>query len=265
MEYIFFFLVVIVLIIIYLKNSEAKEMVFKTSENVKNLLILNKKYEFLPIMKKIRVINFMAKSKSNFDTISFASVVLYYIENDRDDLRQDINNAIENGKKYSKYMEEYNSLSLNINEKILSELKISKTKYLNYEKKLMKKYKIKNNFNLLVKVIISYVTPKGRNHYEKIGELNLFSLINIYAKWQVDEEYKKTAKYERLRMKNSIRYDVLRRDKFRCQICGAEQSDGVKLHVDHIIPVSKGGKTEMNNLRTLCDKCNLGKSDKIEI
>ena len=38
----------------------------------------------------------------------------------------------------------------------------------------------------------------------------------------------------------------------------------VKLHVDHIKPVSKGGKTELSNLRTLCERCNLGKSDKFE-
>ncbi len=56
----------------------------------------------------------------------------------------------------------------------------------------------------------------------------------------------------------------MRRDGFKCQICGSTAKDGVKLHVDHIIPVSKGGKTEPKNLRTLCDRCNLGKSDKIE-
>ena len=66
-------------------------------------------------------------------------------------------------------------------------------------------------------------------------------------------------------MTASLRYDVLRRDGFRCQICGASASDGALLHVDHIIPVSKGGKTEFSNLRTLCDRCNLGKGDKIEV
>lgn len=34
--------------------------------------------------------------------------------------------------------------------------------------------------------------------------------------------------------------------------------------VDHIIPVAKGGKTVPKNLRTLCNVCNLGKSDKYE-
>ena len=60
-------------------------------------------------------------------------------------------------------------------------------------------------------------------------------------------------------MTDKLRYQVLTRDKHRCTICGATQQDGVKLHVDHICPVSKGGKTELSNLRTLCDRCNLGK------
>ena len=66
-------------------------------------------------------------------------------------------------------------------------------------------------------------------------------------------------------MTDSIRYDVMRRDNFRCVLCGATADDGVKLHVDHIFPVSRGGKTEMSNLRTLCERCNMGKSDKIEM
>ena len=65
-------------------------------------------------------------------------------------------------------------------------------------------------------------------------------------------------------MTDSLRYDVLRRDGFRCVLCGSAASDGIKLEVDHIVPVSKGGRTELSNLRTLCDRCNRGKSDKME-
>ena len=56
----------------------------------------------------------------------------------------------------------------------------------------------------------------------------------------------------------------MRRDQFRCQICGARAEDGARLHVDHINPVSKGGTSDMSNLRTLCDRCNLGKGDSVE-
>lgn len=69
---------------------------------------------------------------------------------------------------------------------------------------------------------------------------------------------------QRRLMTDSLRYDVMQRDGFRCQLCGATAADGYKLHVDHIIPVSKGGKTEMGNLRTLCERCNMGKGAKIE-
>jgi 5-methylcytosine-specific restriction endonuclease McrA len=62
-----------------------------------------------------------------------------------------------------------------------------------------------------------------------------------------------------------LRFNVLSRDKFRCVICGvspATQAD-CQLHVDHIMPFSKGGLTTMDNLRTLCMPCNMGKGNKV--
>ena len=60
-----------------------------------------------------------------------------------------------------------------------------------------------------------------------------------------------------------LRYQVLSRDKSTCQLCGKVAGDGVDLHVDHILPWSKGGKDELDNLRTLCSACNLGKGTDI--
>ena len=42
---------------------------------------------------------------------------------------------------------------------------------------------------------------------------------------------------QRALITDSVRYDVLCRDGFKCRICGATAADGVKLEVDHIIPV----------------------------
>jgi 5-methylcytosine-specific restriction endonuclease McrA len=58
-----------------------------------------------------------------------------------------------------------------------------------------------------------------------------------------------------------LRFMILRRDKFTCQYCGNMVKDGVKLHVDHIIPKSKGGSNKEDNLITSCNICNLGKMD----
>ena len=59
----------------------------------------------------------------------------------------------------------------------------------------------------------------------------------------------------------SVRYKVLKRDNFRCVTCGASPAlnIGTVLHVDHIHPWALGGATVFDNLRTLCEKCNLGK------
>lgn len=60
-----------------------------------------------------------------------------------------------------------------------------------------------------------------------------------------------------------LRFRVMQRDNFKCCACGASpaKDPAVELHIDHIIPWSKGGETVMENLQTLCAKCNLGKSD----
>lgn len=60
-----------------------------------------------------------------------------------------------------------------------------------------------------------------------------------------------------------VRLRVLDRDNFRCIFCGRSPATdiGVKLHIDHKIPFSQGGKSSVDNLQTLCQDCNLGKSD----
>lgn len=61
----------------------------------------------------------------------------------------------------------------------------------------------------------------------------------------------------------SLRFDVLEKDNFTCQYCGAKSvDDNVLLEVDHIVPVSKGGDNNIENLITSCKKCNIGKSAK---
>lgn len=62
-----------------------------------------------------------------------------------------------------------------------------------------------------------------------------------------------------------MRAKVLIRDACICKMCGdspAKNPDAV-LHVDHIVPWSKGGETVEENLQTLCAVCNIGKSDLI--
>lgn len=60
----------------------------------------------------------------------------------------------------------------------------------------------------------------------------------------------------------SLRYEVLKRDRFRCVKCGRSPATapGVQLHVDHVLAWANGGLTTLDNLQSLCSDCNLGKS-----
>lgn len=64
-----------------------------------------------------------------------------------------------------------------------------------------------------------------------------------------------------------MRMDVLRRDNFRCRICGRRAADEVDivLHVHHIRPHGMGGLTETRNLITLCHTCHIGLDPHLEL
>lgn len=63
------------------------------------------------------------------------------------------------------------------------------------------------------------------------------------------------------------RFRILVRDGFRCRACGVSPlvQPGVELHVDHILPWSKGGETTDENLESKCKQCNLGKGNAFDV
>ena len=74
---------------------------------------------------------------------------------------------------------------------------------------------------------------------------------------RIFEHRRKSAGY----ISGSIRYNVLKDAKFRCELCGVS-ADTKALEVDHIIPRNKGGTDEISNLQALCYSCNAMKRDK---
>lgn len=63
---------------------------------------------------------------------------------------------------------------------------------------------------------------------------------------------------KRKSLSQKIRYEVFKRDGFKCQYCGRSVPE-VTLEVDHIVPVAEGGENDMMNLITSCRDCNRGK------
>lgn len=138
-----------------------------------------------------------------------------------------------------------------------------------YERELCSKVTLKKpTCSITILFELSYVSPAGRSKHRRIERyseqecLSIEQALRAQALAQVQRQNE--IAIERMKVTPGLRYDILKRDGFKCVLCGSTAKDGVKLHVDHIVPLSRGGKTEMANLRTLCDRCNLGKGAKME-
>lgn len=69
---------------------------------------------------------------------------------------------------------------------------------------------------------------------------------------------------QKQRLPPDMRDWLMRRDNYECVICGLGGIDYTQfLQIDHIIPRSKGGRTDPDNLQTLCVICNASKGDRV--
>lgn len=138
--------------------------------------------------------------------------------------------------------------------------------YINNKEK-HNQYKLDN-----VESIKSYNKKYQKENIEKLKESN-----KRYAKTDKGraKQYRGAVKRRSYKQKVSFqpheRLEILERDNWNCQCCGIKVHDRStgdwntydKAHIDHIIPISKGGNSEPSNLQVLCRTCNLSKSDKM--
>jgi phage terminase small subunit len=119
---------------------------------------------------------------------------------------------------------------------------------------LMQNSNVKNRIDKINLAIMEvFILKKANELTEAIISEKAFDVINN------DNKDKITKNKPRLN-----RYFILHRDGFKCKACGKKPSvdNDVVLHVDHIKPKSIGGTDEIDNLQTLCQECNISKSNK---
>lgn len=123
--------------------------------------------------------------------------------------------------------------------------------------KVLRKHKIVEKEKKLYKLV----------DFDKLTQLQIEELKNICNN-KVDAYIKKRGDAiwnhrttNRVPVSGSIRYEVLKRASFRCELCGISAIEKA-LEVDHITPKNLGGEDSINNYQALCYSCNASKKDK---
>ena len=270
----FFLLVLVVglaVVAVHRKQTrKARAAVRENSAYYKMVEQLNQKYPFYWDICEDGDIYFFEEENSlvKFDRRELEDIVYEKIEERLPEIDQALEHVKQNRVLYKKYADELSALQSSASAAECKQLGIPYKRFLKIEQKLVNDISISPICEMQIECEKEYTSPAGRNEYfegDVFSEEEIRTMVETIKQENImrsSEEYRR--KMERRRVTDKLRYQILRRDGFRCQLCGASQADGVRLHVDHIIPVSKGGTSDVENLRTLCDRCNLGKGDQME-
>lgn len=110
-----------------------------------------------------------------------------------------------------------------------------------------------------------YVSAGGNSSQTTSIKLDARTIDALIEEMSEKIKFRKSAAGQRALMTATFRNFIKSRDSFTCQICDLSISDepNLLLEVDHIVPVSRGGLSQEENLQTLCWRCNRSKSNKI--
>ncbi|MCL2147194.1 MAG: HNH endonuclease [Synergistaceae bacterium] len=262
--------IIVSLVAILIRNGVLVLRIKKRSKLYKELTLLNANYKsiFLEVGKTSYSIDYPCKSlqtyrnRNNIDSIM--SYLVGYMKEQSSTWNALYEKIFHNIRYEELYQREYHKLADQHSGTSFWTVKgkswLSEKRYKKYEGKICTKTLIKPITEIKINCTINYTSPKAQSSYSTTWATDLLS---VAARIRQQSEAEQSIGYQRALMTSSKRYDILRRDGFRCKVCGRSAAEGAKLEVDHILPVSKGGKTTDDNLQTLCRECNQGKSAKL--
>lgn len=101
----------------------------------------------------------------------------------------------------------------------------------------------------------------------RTGEADIPTLRDVLANdrlWMTDERHPVIRSGERDEIQPHIRAAVWYRDRGKCELCGEPTPTEQPWHLDHIKPWSAGGPDDTTNLRVLCERHNVERSNRYD-
>ena len=203
-----------------------------------------------------------------YPTVSCQDYLTYQLVYLQGKVSKSLKDALDNKEKFAAYSKEisnchYGEYNIDIND-----YEVNPKTVLRFEKRIIKPLIKSPKCDLSITVTLKRTDINGNYQERKSATFRAETIKDIINKLRQkrgerylnNDIWETLVRVERAKVSNRMRFAVFARDHERCRKCGSRRN----LEVDHIYPISKGGKTEMSNLQTLCHRCNVKKGNSIE-
>lgn len=268
---IWFFIAAICLVfvavgVVNLRERKYRKFILENSITFGKLRDVNDKYYFF------NLVNYdMSNTYDNqdfYNDMSCRDYLTYQLQFKKKEISEQIFKAEKNRENYRKYRDEIKSIN-KIGTFRDDTGKLNKEKLIKTEKKICNKTALSPSLDYSVKVTLYCSKINGRKYEGKSQIFSSDDILFIISKGiddKIGQFYKNKdvwdsiCRVERGKVSNGMRFSIYKRDGYRCRMCGISDRFA-NLEVDHIIPISKGGKSTYDNLQTLCHRCNVQKGN----
>ena len=180
-------------------------------------------------------------------------------------LPRNLKKIVLNKQKFETYKNEINKINrIGVYDADINDL--DKSKLIDIEQELFSCAVLHPQLNFHIQIVLRRTKINGDYCERKVQSFNeeeIRSLIkriqNKSGSFFNDKDiWDAICRVERGKVSNKLRFFIYERDKYRCRRCGAS-GQRANLEIDHIVPIAKGGKSNPENLQTLCRSCNKSK------
>lgn len=253
------------------RNRKYVDFVNEHSLAIRAIKELNSKYQFSPfyLIYKNRY-----DTTVNFEKVSCKDYLIYQFHLDTLSVRRIIKSRNNNISKEIDYKSKVDLTKDKLGNFDVSIEDLDEEKLRNIESIVFNDLIEKVNTDFYAEVHL-YLT-RGRIHRVVDEKKELFDLNEIIdvlknidsskvkdgRRFYSRKVWDSIERVERAKVSNELRQEIFERDGYTCVNCGSTEKE--LLEIDHIKPISKGGKTEPANLQTLCHDCNIRKGNNID-
>lgn len=249
----------------YLRKKKYTKFIQEHSIALKQLKIINQHYHFFDVADFDEEHTY--DNEICYDTVSCEDYLVYVLVNNEKGIRKAMKDCQTNIHLWREYEAEIKETCIK-NEYDTDSLPKNKKHLQNLESEILTDTLLKPTLLFSITIYLER-RDMGNTYKESKTEVfepkeisDLLRLINQKDGYfyRVKDIWDALCRVERGKVSNRMRFAIFRRDGERCKRCGSRRN----LEIDHVVPISKGGKSTYDNLQTLCHSCNVEKGTDIE-